>query len=528
MFLQKESSQSAHGAAIKNRLLLVLIVCIIALSLGSFHRLSAQTTSAPTQTDSTDSASQLNANIIAEEKARQELSISAQWTYVNANHQDAPTPSSFQASVDTTPILPQTPLTTTCTGLRQEAESGILTGTFVVGDDPAASGGHYIYAPTGSGNYYNGPNPQQRAEYCFSVPLTGTYNIYVTSYAEDSLSDSFYAQVDGQPSSGYLWDIYPISEYIKDYVNDRFLADPVEVQLSPGPHTVTVYIREDGTRLDTLELKLATPDSSPSPVCSGLTQEAEDGVLTGGFVVDSDPAASGGKFIQVPQGYGDYWYGPNTQQLAKYCFNVPEKGIYRLDGRVYGPDLLSDSFYVRVDKAPIQAYLWDVLRNTSYLTDSLNNRSLADPVLLKLPSGPHTVTVYLREDGTRLDKLQLVYTGTYTETEPTKTAKPISGTLVTVVDGLTDEIDFSQIYLALLDAETKGQKYQQRAQADRFGHFLFEGMEPGHYIVRIELPTLYTTTVDEVTVMATFDNPVEILFDIAVKSQKVYLPIVGK
>lgn len=528
MWLRKDPSQSAFEATIENRLLRVLMICIIGLTFWSIHRLSAQAASDSNQSTPTYSSSQPDANIIAEEEARHELTVSRKRTTVDSAHLATQQQPQIQASAKLPPLQAQMPLTLTCAGLRQEAESGLVSGAFVVGDDPTASGGHYIHAPTGSGNYYNGPNLQQKAEYCFNVPITGTYNIRVGTYAEDSLSDSFYAQVDGLPSSGYLWDIYPIAQYTNDYVNDRFLADPVDIQLSPGPHTVTVYIREDGTRLDTLELQLAVAETSPPPVCAGLTQEAEDGGLTGGFVVDNDLAASGGKFIQVPQGYGDYWYGPNTHELAKYCFNVTQKGLYRLDGNVYGADLLSDSFYVRVDKAPNQAYLWDVLRNTSYLTDSLNNRFLADPVLLKLPTGPHTVTVYLREDGTRLDKLQLVYTGAYTDTDPTQIAKPISGTLRAVADGLTEEIDFAQIYLSLLDAETKGQKYQQRVQADRFGHFLFEGMLPGQYLVRIELPSLYTTTVNEVAVTATFDTPVEISFDIALKAEKIYLPLVQK
>jgi hypothetical protein len=45
------------------------------------------------------------------------------------------------------------------------------------------------------------------------------------------------------------------TSYEQDYVNDRYGADPVEVWLSAGANTVTVYLREDGTRLDRIELE---------------------------------------------------------------------------------------------------------------------------------------------------------------------------------------------------------------------------------------------------------------------------------
>lgn len=518
MCLQEKLSRSVPNALFWKRLTRLSAICILGLSFWSLCQLSVSATTDPNQDTSIDAAPQLTVEITAEAEARQ-----------LADHTNNPKKGKNNSYVAVAPFTSQDLLPSTCAGLRQEAESGSLSGAFVVGDDPVASGGHYIHAPTGSGNYYNGPNPQQKADYCFNVPITGSYNIRVGTYAEDSLSDSFYAQVDGQPSASYLWDIYPVAKYTTDYVNDRFLADPVEIQLSPGPHTFTVYVREDGARLDTIELQLALPDASPAPVCGGLSQEAEDGVLTGDFMIGNDPLASAGKFIHVPEGTGDYWYGPNVRQLAKYCFDVTEQGTYRLDGNVYGSDLLSDSFYVRVDNKPATAYLWDVLLNTSYLTDSLSNRYLADPVSLKLPVGPHTVTVYLREDGTRLDKLQLVKTGTYSEPAvPPLTAKPISGTIHVVDSSLVEELDFSQIYLSLLDAATRGQRYRQHVQVDRLGHFQFEEMEPGEYIVRIELPETYTTAVNELAVTATLDVAVEIAFDITMKIEKVYLPIVKR
>lgn len=124
-------------------------------------------------------------------------------------------------------------------------------------------------------------------------------------------------------------------------------------------------------------------------------------------MVGNDAAASGGQYVTTPETAGDVWNGPNAQQKVADCFNVAAAGTYRIRSKVYGADDLSDSFYVQVDGAPATGMTWDTLPNTSYLSDYVNNRNVADPVQVVLASGPHTVTVYLREDAARLDTIEL-------------------------------------------------------------------------------------------------------------------------
>ena len=52
--------------------------------------------------------------------------------------------------------------------------------------------------------------------------------------APNGSDDSFFVQVDGGPSDGYLWDVRNSSSYGNDYVNDRYGADPVTLTLAPG------------------------------------------------------------------------------------------------------------------------------------------------------------------------------------------------------------------------------------------------------------------------------------------------------
>ena len=171
----------------------------------------------------------------------------------------------------TTP--PTTPpiATTSCAGLTREAEEGTLFGSFKVGSDSRSSGGKYVDAPNGTGNYMDAPDSAHRADYCFTVATAGTYRLKGWVYAPNNADNSFFVTVDGAPAGGYLWDTLETSAYSADYLSQRGGADPVEFSLSAGEHTVTVYKREDGTRLDKLALERATTPTTPTSTCKGKT-----------------------------------------------------------------------------------------------------------------------------------------------------------------------------------------------------------------------------------------------------------------
>jgi hypothetical protein len=81
---------------------------------------------------------------------------------------------------------------------------------------------------------------------------------------------------------------------------------------------------------------------------------------------------------------------------------------YRLAGNVHAADAGSDSFFVQVDGGEV--WLWDIGLNTSYDLFNVVDRATG-AVSVALGVGEHTVGVYLREDGTRLDTIQLINTG---------------------------------------------------------------------------------------------------------------------
>ena len=126
-----------------------------------------------------------------------------------------------------------------------------------------------------------------------------------------------------------------------------------------------------------------------------------------GFVVGDDGAASGGAFIHVPNGSGSSW-SPSDAVRATYCFTVRQAGTYEIIAGAWADNGTNDSFWVRVGSAGAQR--WDVAWNTEYATDVIGFAG-ADPFVVELGRGDHTVEVLLREDGTRLDWIGLERVG---------------------------------------------------------------------------------------------------------------------
>jgi len=295
--------------------------------------------------------------------------------------------------------------TSSCGGLIQEAEDATLYGTLIVGNDAAASGGKYIYATTGSGEYYGGPSENHKAEFCVNISQAGSYRIKTWVKAADKSHDSYFVRVDGQPIVAYLWDTVKGFSFAEDYVSTRGGGSYVTVNLSAGEHTVSFYQREEETKLDKIQLEPVQASQ-----CGGLSQEAENGSLSGNITVSNDSAASAGKYVSAADGSGFIWQGPSDNKVV-YCVNVVNPGTYKLKAWVYGANDADDSFLISVDGLPATGYLWDIQVNTSYAADELANRHGSDPQTFYLNAAQHNLSFYQREDGTRLDKFQLIRIG---------------------------------------------------------------------------------------------------------------------
>ena len=187
----------------------------------------------------------------------------------------------------------------------------------------------------------------------------------------------------------------------------------------------------DGIDQDCSGADVACPDDN------SLAREAQAGELIGGFETRSDPAAISGTYVYAPNGVGTRMDGPDDTHKIIYTFNILEEGTYRIKGTVYAANGSDDSFWVKVNDDPADGYLWDVLQNTGYQQDYVNDRNGADPVEVSLKAGPNTVTIYLREDGTRLDNIELELV------QAASTEMDSDGDGFTVAEGDCDDADYS-------------------------------------------------------------------------------------
>ncbi|MBV7327615.1 putative Ig domain-containing protein [Chloroflexi bacterium TSY] len=162
-----------------------------------------------------------------------------------------------------------------CGGLIQEAESGTLFGNFVIGSDPTASAGQYVHVPDGAGDFWGGVSGD-KVEYCVNITTAGDYAIKTLVSSPDYAANSFFVQVDGLPVDTYLWDSDPVaSGFVVDYVVDRNGPDPLVLSLGVGEHTITFYVREDGTQLDQIELEFIPPTGAPTITNPGNQSNVE-------------------------------------------------------------------------------------------------------------------------------------------------------------------------------------------------------------------------------------------------------------
>jgi|GEM_PF-2856792 len=312
------------------------------------------------------------------------------------------------------------PPTQTPNGIEIEAESGLLSGGFTIGSDENASGGAYIFVPQEVGNRGTMLDPDQRAEFTFTIEEDGIYRFAGIVNAPNVMNNSFYITVDDFPSQGYTWHNQVGAGYTFEYVTDGQNIDMVERVLTAGEHTLTVYLREPETRLDKIIIeRVSDVLTAPMPEgCDGLVREAEAGDWEGMFTVGADENASGGFYLHVPEGLGSRGERPDAMQKASYCFTVDQPGTYRIKAWAYADNEFNNSFFVTVNddtaaNVGANEKVWHVNVNTDYApafvtTDEfVNGQRVYPTVEVTLDAGVHTVYFFLREDGTRLDKVAL-------------------------------------------------------------------------------------------------------------------------
>lgn len=315
----------------------------------------------------------------------------------------------------------------------------------------------------GKGYYYVARISPSSSLVTISVPQNAASPKGVGSFASGQLNVNFHDNLPPQPHftgvPASVGGAFQVGLSFDEAVTGLTLSDFTVVNgtlngVSPSGINYVLSITPSGQGAVGIELHHgAVVDGAANPMGDGISlsipylpyvmaREAETGVLTGGFVVVNDAAASAGAYIWVPQDSRNGVTALNTAMKANYDFVAPRAGQYRVRGLVRSDDASSDSLYIGFDgqATPLDwhtnqaagqvgslLFQWDLANSTR---DPVNT-----PSLFNLTAGAHTLQIYGRDDGTRLDRLEL---------QPVKPLPTWSGQAVAVNGPLSLTLSFSE------------------------------------------------------------------------------------
>jgi cysteine-rich repeat protein len=294
-----------------------------------------------------------------------------------------------------------------------------------------ASGGEAMQAlpDSGAAKLSNVSAPELR--YVVNFTTTGTYNVVLRGQCASGTptcanSDSVHIGIDG---------VYSTADNIKSFLNPwvwrlQTLDGPnaTLVVSTPGEHTISVKMREDGFSLDKIYLsKTTTVPTGTGPSESGLESntylesggllsieaEGNAGTATGSgdtWTTVSEIAASGGSALQaLPDDGTAHSSASAVANAARVDFSVnfSQTGTFKVWvlGRAGGVRQSSDSVHVGLDGALPSTS--DDLQGfpTSY---QWRNTTASGAATINVGStGVHTLNVWVREDGFVFDKIVL-------------------------------------------------------------------------------------------------------------------------
>ena len=131
------------------------------------------------------------------------------------------------------------------------------------------SGSGYLTATPNTGTSTNTGYTTTSPELAFNVTFTatGTYYVWIRGQADSGNDDSLHAGVDGTgPASADRMNGFNTTSWV--WKRDTMDASPATLIIgTPGLHTIHLWMREDGMRVD--KLLLRTSSSSTAPTGTG-------------------------------------------------------------------------------------------------------------------------------------------------------------------------------------------------------------------------------------------------------------------
>jgi hypothetical protein len=295
------------------------------------------------------------------------------------------------------------------------------------GTGPAAASGN-VFMTSQPNTGHRGVRGEVSLLYRFLVTFPGSYVIDVRGSGPSTGDDSVWVELF--EGGGTAVGASPMFSFTAGDSWSWRTSGPYA--LIPGEYVVRVSMREDGVRLDQLNLRL---EALPTPTGEGLPASPAEPVpppkyqIVGGVGVAEAEAytaqvrdrrdpyawvtsdsgssgpfanASGGSFVQVEPDTG-LSGDRGATPLLKYRFEVPAEGdgSYRCYLRGRGAGVGSDSVYVQVTNL-INEVVWQT-------TVFLDNRAWGWTECAQgtLTEGGYYLAISVREDGSALDKIVL-------------------------------------------------------------------------------------------------------------------------
>jgi hypothetical protein len=145
-------------------------------------------------------------------------------------------------------------------GVAWEAERGVIFRSMTVGDDPDASGGHYVWH-TGEKKF---GGAQGSVNWTLQVAQAGKYYLWGRVLAPDPEHDSFHVAItgDGCRTSGSAWNLRDDPQWTWQKMCLDKSKTPTPLELSAGVCQLQLRVREAGTKIDRLFL---TSDPKAKP-----------------------------------------------------------------------------------------------------------------------------------------------------------------------------------------------------------------------------------------------------------------------
>ena len=125
--------------------------------------------------------------------------------------------------------------------------------------------------------------------------------------------------------------------------------------------------------------------------------EAECGAVGAYWQTVSDNSASNGKYITVV-GASSTRNAPKEidSNLVVIPFTVPHEGVYQFLAKVNNDKATHNSFWIKVDQGSFERS-FSGFSGTGWVWGRLSS--------FQLTAGQHTLTIALREEGSKLDKI---------------------------------------------------------------------------------------------------------------------------